>query len=87
MSEKTLPPFPWDWVASGTPSGNGLFNAYLVDANGRKIGAIWGKGAEKEAIADFILEACNAAHKTAERSTQDRNVMTGLSSRAERSRD
>jgi len=54
-----LPPFPWDWEASGTPSGNGLFNAYLVDATGRKIAAIWGKGTEKEAIADFILQACN----------------------------
>ena len=54
-----LPPFPWDWVASGAPSANGQFHAYLVDATGRKIAAIWGKGAEKEAIADFILRAVN----------------------------
>lgn len=62
-SKKNLPPFPWDWTASDSPSGNGTFNAYLVDASGRKIAAIWGKGAEKEAIADFILLACNAAGK------------------------
>jgi hypothetical protein len=57
-----LPPFPWDWVASGVPSNNGKFHAYLVDATGRKLAAIWGKGEEKEAIADFILECVNAAH-------------------------
>jgi hypothetical protein len=55
-----LPPFPWDWIASGTPTANGQFHAYLVDANGRKIAAIWGKGKEKEAIADFILKAVAA---------------------------
>lgn len=54
-----LPPLPWDWVASKTPSSNGGYNAYLVDATGRKIGAIWGKGAEKALIADFILRAVN----------------------------
>jgi hypothetical protein len=58
-----LPPFPWDWVAAGTPSANGQFNAYLVDATGRKLAAIWGKGREKEAIADFILQAVNEAAK------------------------
>lgn len=55
-----LPPFPWDWVASGTPSGNGQFNAYLVDATGRKLAAIWGKGDEKTRIADHILSRANA---------------------------
>lgn len=55
----TLPPLPWDWVTSSTVSSNGLFNAYLVDATGRKIGAIWGKGREKEMIADHILKCVN----------------------------
>jgi hypothetical protein len=62
MTKQTLPPFPWDWVAAGAPSNNGAFHAYLVDANGRKIAAIWGKGTEKEAIADFILTRCNVSY-------------------------
>lgn len=52
-----LPPMPWDWIASSAPSANGAFHIYLVDANGRKIAAIWGKGSEKKAIADFIVRA------------------------------
>jgi hypothetical protein len=56
-----LPPLPWDWIASGAPSANGQFHAYLVDATGRKIAAIWGKGNEKEAIADHILRCVNGA--------------------------
>lgn len=59
MRPAELPPRPWDWVTSGTVSANGLFNAYLVDATGRKIGAIWGKGKEKELIADHILKCVN----------------------------
>lgn len=55
----TLPPLPWDWVAAGIPTANGQFHAYLVDATGRKIAAIWGKGAEKELIADHILKSVN----------------------------
>lgn len=58
-----LPPRPWDWVTSGTVSANGLFNAYLVDANGRRIAAIWGKGREKEMIADHILSLVNGNNK------------------------
>lgn len=53
-----LPPKPWDWVAAGATSNNGTFHAYLVDANGRKIAAIWG-GEAKKLIADHILERCN----------------------------
>lgn len=55
-----LPPMPWDWTASAVTSANGSFHAYLVDATGRKIAAIWGKAGEKEKIADRILVACNA---------------------------
>jgi hypothetical protein len=56
----SLPPKPWDWVAAGTPQANGKFQAYLVDATGRKIAAIWGRSGEKELIADHILDRCNA---------------------------
>jgi hypothetical protein len=59
VAEACLPPKPWDWVASGAAVANGTFHAYLVDATGRKIGAIWGKGREKELVADHILECCN----------------------------
>lgn len=58
----SLPPKPWDWIASDTPQANGKFQAYLVDATGRKIAAIWGRGVEKEMIADHILTRCNAEH-------------------------
>lgn len=55
----TLPPLPWDWISAERPSRNGTFNAYLVDATGRKIAAIWGTGAEKALIADHILKLVN----------------------------
>lgn len=55
-----LPPLPWDWTVAGAPSNNGAFHAYLVDATGRKIAAIWGKGNEKAAIGDAILNAVNS---------------------------
>jgi hypothetical protein len=51
---------PWDWTAAETPTSNGNFHLYLVDANGRKIGVIWGKAEEKEATADLIIAAVNA---------------------------
>lgn len=57
----TLPPLPWDWVASEKPDGRGQFHAYLVDATGRKIAAIWGRGAEKTLIADTILALVNGS--------------------------
>lgn len=54
-----LPPRPWNWVTSDSPSGNGAFHAYLVDATGRKIAAIWGKGDEKQAMAEHIVALVN----------------------------
>jgi hypothetical protein len=60
---KTLPPFPWNWVAAGKPSASGAFHAYLVDANGRKIAAIWGAESERALVADFIVDSCNISHQ------------------------
>lgn len=57
-SPPVLPPKPWDWVASGVASANGTFHAYLVDATGKKIAAIWG-GEAKALIADHILDRVN----------------------------
>jgi hypothetical protein len=54
-----LPPLPWDWVIAGEPTANGSYHAYLVDATGRKIAAIWGRGEEKALIADAILRGVN----------------------------
>ena len=58
-SEPTLPPLPWDWVAAGVADARGQYHAYLVDATGRKIAAIWGRDGEKPLIADYILECVN----------------------------
>lgn len=54
-----LPPLPWDWVASAGPSNNGKYHAYLVDANGKKIAALWGSTRSKELMADLILRKVN----------------------------
>lgn len=59
VPDPILPPKPWDWIAAGAPSNNGNFHAYLVDANGKKIAAIWG-GEAKKLIADHILDRVNA---------------------------
>lgn len=56
-------PRPWDVVASLTVGNNGVGHVYLVDANGRKIAAIWGKTEEKEATANLTLDAVNGAAK------------------------
>jgi|SRR5580704_12801596 hypothetical protein len=61
--EPTLPPFPWNWVSSGASDASGQFHAYLIDANGRKIAAIWGAGSAKKLVADFIVDACNTLHE------------------------
>jgi hypothetical protein len=55
---KNLPPIPWTYETNslaGKPPGTG--QVYLVDANGRKIGAIYCSPEEKIAIAEFICEA------------------------------
>jgi hypothetical protein len=50
-------PRPWDWLWIGATNGGG--HIYLLDATGRKIGVVWGKGGEKEKTADLIIEAVN----------------------------
>jgi hypothetical protein len=59
--QPTLPPFPWDWMATGKPTANGSMHTYLIDANGKKIAAIWGANSDKKLVCDFIVEAVNAA--------------------------
>lgn len=59
--EPSLPPLPWEWITTGVADARGSFHAYLVDATGRKIAAIWGKDHEKKLIADKIVDSVNAA--------------------------
>jgi hypothetical protein len=51
-------PRPWDWIWVG--AGDRTGHIYIVDENGRKIAAIWGKAGEKEKTADLIIAAVNA---------------------------
>ena len=53
-----LPPGPftyWTTAPAGEPIGNG--HVYIVDANNRKIAALWGKPAEKIAMVELIIKA------------------------------
>lgn len=43
-------PAPYDFLAIGANASGG-FHLYVTDANGRKIAAVWGPAAEKEATA------------------------------------
>lgn len=52
-------PRPWDWEWVGTNGSAGHF--YLVDANKRKIGVLWGRAEEREAAADLIMTLVNGA--------------------------
>ena len=52
-------PLPWKYQFTTVPNANGGVHLYLVDANGRRIAAIWGKHAEKLATAQLILDAVN----------------------------
>jgi len=56
-----LPPLPWSYQTNarvGEHEGNGF--VYLLDANGRKIGTLWGKPDEKLAVAELIMAASDA---------------------------
>ena len=53
-------PRPWNWIAIPAHTSGGHY-LYLVDADGRKIAAIWGKVNERPHTAQLIVEAVNAA--------------------------
>lgn len=52
-------PRPWTLLAVGTQSGSGGFHLFVVDANGRKIGVIWGKRDEKMHTGSLLVDAVN----------------------------
>ena len=53
-------PRPWNWVAVGANASGG-HHVYLVDADGRKIAALWGKADEKAAAAQLVVNLVNEA--------------------------
>ena len=60
MNNDKLPPLPWSYNVIDTAGGNPGF-VHILDANGRKIAGLWGKGSEKIALAEFICKASDAA--------------------------
>lgn len=52
-------PRPWNTLAIGAHASGG-FHLYLIDANGRKIGCLWGKADEKVFTGSLITSAVNA---------------------------
>jgi hypothetical protein len=52
-------PLPYQIEISSTPSNNGHYHLYLIDANGRRIAAIWGREKEKMATAERLVDAAN----------------------------
>lgn len=60
MTVRALPPLPWSYQTNapvGKHEGNGF--VYLLDANGRKIGTLWGTPDEKLAVAEMIMDAAD----------------------------
>lgn len=59
-----LPALPWSYetnAADGKHEGSGF--VYIVDANGKKIGTVWGPPDQKLAVAEAI---CDASDRLAE---------------------
>lgn len=62
MNRDQLPPGPFTYTvnsAVGRETTSGF--VYLLDANGRKIAALWGKLDEKVALAELICGASETA--------------------------
>jgi hypothetical protein len=58
----SLPPLPWSYVTNapaGLHEGKGF--VYLIDANGRKIGTVWGNPDEKLATVALIMDLAETA--------------------------
>lgn len=64
--QASLPPLPWNWVSSGSAYARGQFHIYLVDANGKKIAAIWGREGQKTLVAQRIIQLINASPSEAQ---------------------
>ncbi len=60
MYEKDLPPRPFSYQTIDRADGKGAGHVYVLDANGRKVASLWGKPAEKIALAELICDASEA---------------------------
>lgn len=58
-------PGPYGFVEVGVHGGTGS-HIYLTDAEGRKIGVVWGKREQKPYTAQRLLAGANHAQKLAE---------------------
>lgn len=56
MSGAQHTPAPWDWVWISAPASGGG-HLYIVDPDGRKIAACWGRAEEKAANARLMAAA------------------------------
>lgn len=54
MSDLPQTPFK---MSMTRPDNPGSGHIYIQDANGRNIASVWGKGKEKLAFANFIIDA------------------------------
>jgi hypothetical protein len=52
-------PLPWSYETVSAKDSKHVGFLYLLDANGRKIGTIWGPSTEKLATADLIVDKVN----------------------------
>lgn len=57
MSNLPPGPFSYETVRSVQSTHEGAGHVYILDRNGRKIASIWGKPAEKMALAQLIIDA------------------------------
>ena len=59
-------PLPYRWTFVPPPPSDGC-PVYLIDATGRKIGAIWGKSGEKISTVKLIVDRCNGTQNRQDR--------------------
>jgi hypothetical protein len=63
-----LPPRPWTYETNAPAGGHdGKGFVYLLDANGRKIGTVWGTPDEKLAVAELVCDASEAVEPTTQK--------------------
>lgn len=82
MSKKHLPPLPWSYSTNapvGQHEGKGF--VYLLDADGRKIGTVWGKPDEKLAVAELICDASDEALKAERRADEEATYCPAVDAR------
>lgn len=59
-----LPPGPFSYWTTSPTENHGEGHVYIVDANERKVAALWGQPSEKMAMAALIIEAAQSKQPT-----------------------